>query len=182
MIQAALDKVRSGESVLRAAKLHGVPKSILHDRVSGRVLHGHKPGPDPYLSVVEEKEIADFLVTVAKAGYRKTRQQVHTIAGMSAHDKRKVTSPMVSHGWFRRFLQRQPHLSYRRGDPTANVRMNCLSKEVMADYFELLREELTRNELMNKPNHIYNVDETGMCLDGHAPQVVSLKGQKKICY
>ena len=64
-MQAALDKVRSGESVLRAAKLHGVPMSI-HDRVSGRVLHGHKPGPDPYLSVAEEEEFADFLVTMAK--------------------------------------------------------------------------------------------------------------------
>ena len=40
------------------------------------------------------------------------------------------------------------------------MRMNCLSKEVMADYFELLKEELIRNELMNKPNRIYNVDET----------------------
>ena len=35
---------------------------------------------------------------------------------------------------------------------------------------------------MNSPNRIYNVDETGICLDGHAPRVVALKGQKKVRY
>ena len=40
-------------------------------------------------------------------------------------------------------MQRQPHLSYRRGDPTANVRMNWLTKEVISEYFDLLKEEPT---------------------------------------
>ena len=178
-----MDEVRSGKlSVSRAAKVYGVPKSTLHDRVSGRVSHGHKPGPKPYLSVAEEKEFANFLVDVAKAGYGKTRQQIRNIAGMSAHGQGKVVYPMVSHGWFKRFLQQQPQLSYCRGDSTANVRMNCLSEDVIADYFVLLKEELTKNKLMNTPSRIYNVDETGICLDGHAPRVVALKGQKKVWY
>ena len=53
--------------------------------------------------------------------------------------------------------------------------MNCLNEDVIADYFELLKEELTKNKLMNSPSRIYNVDETGICLDGH-------KGQKKVWY
>ena len=52
----------------------------------------------------------------------------------------------------------------------------------MTDYFELLKEELISNELMNSPNKIYNVDETGICLDGHAPRIIALKGQKKVWY
>ena len=58
---------------------------------------------------------------VAKVGYGKTRQQICNIAEMSAHNQGKVVDPTVSHGWFKRFLQRQTQLSYRRGDPTANV-------------------------------------------------------------
>ena len=151
---AAMEDVKSGKlSLSLAAKVHNVPRSTLHDRISGRVLHGHTPGPKPYLLNAEENEFANFLVDVPKAGYGKTRQQVCNIAGMTAHDKGKVTSPVVSCGWFRRFLQRQPHLSYRRGDPTANVRMNCLTKEVITDYF-----------------------------DGHAPCIIALKGQKKVRY
>ena len=38
------------------------------------------------------------------------------------------------------------------------------------------------NQLMDSPNRIYNVDETGLCLDGHAPQVVALRGQKNFWY
>ena len=90
--------------------------------------------------------------------------------------------PIVSDGWFRRFMQRLPHLSYRRGDPTVNVRMNCLTKEVISDYFDLLKEVLTENQLLNSPNRIYNVDETGIALDGHAPRIVAKRGQKKVRY
>ena len=51
---------------------------------------------------------------------------------MTAHDKGQVETPMVSYGWFRRFLEQNPHLSYRKGDPTANVRMDCLNGKVIS--------------------------------------------------
>ena len=50
---------------------------------------------------------------------------------------------VASHEWFRRFMERQLQLSYRKGDPTANARMECLTEEVISDYFALLKEELT---------------------------------------
>ena len=36
--------------------MHGVPKSTLHDRISGNVTHGDKPGPDQLLSPAEKEE------------------------------------------------------------------------------------------------------------------------------
>jgi len=93
---------------------------------------------------------------------------------MAAHDKGKICNSQVSHGWFKRFLQRQPQLSYFRADPTANVRMDCLNKDTMSQYFDFLKEVLTESNLMNSPSRI--------CLDGHAPRVVALKGQKKVRY
>ena len=70
----------------------------------------------------------------------KTRKEVRHIDGTVAVDKKKKRHPMyhMPIGWFQRFMQRHPHLSYRKGDPTANVRMNCLSKEMISDYFQLL--------------------------------------------
>ena len=50
-----------------------------------------------------------------------TRKEVKSVAGMVAVDKGKRSKPTVSDGWFQRLMQRQPHLSYRRGDPTVNV-------------------------------------------------------------
>ena len=65
-MNAAIAAVKNGGSVLRAAKEHGVPRQTLQDRISGRVVHGTKPGPKPYLTSVEEKELSDFLVDVSK--------------------------------------------------------------------------------------------------------------------
>ena len=85
----------------------------------------------------------------------------------------------ISDGWYRRFVERHPDLSLRRGDATANVRMDCLNPETVKKYFELLKVE---NDLLNSPSQIYNVDETGMPLDHRPPEVVAKKGQRKVRY
>ena len=55
-----------------------MPRSTLNDRISGRVVHGTKPEPSPYLAAAEEKELSHFLIDTAKAGYGKTRKEVKT--------------------------------------------------------------------------------------------------------
>ena len=75
---AALKAVKGGESILRAARTYGVPRSTLQDRVHGKVTHGVKPGPRPYLAPAEEKELSMCIVDVTKAGYGKTRKKRKT--------------------------------------------------------------------------------------------------------
>ena len=83
----AMEAVKNGTPIQRATRLHGVPRTTLRDRASGRVKHGKKPGPTPYLSVVEGKELASFITDVAKAGYGKSRQEIKRIAEDVASDK-----------------------------------------------------------------------------------------------
>lgn len=138
-IIAAMEAVRKGIiSINKAAVLHGVPCTTLKDRLSGRVKHGTKPGPSRYLSTEEEKELADHLVEVAKVGYGKTRKQVMTIAENVAKEKSMLRKKRISNGWWRRFRERQPQLSLRRGDPTAHVRMDATSKQIIKEYYDLL--------------------------------------------
>ena len=73
---AALKAVEEGISVSRVARDYGVPRNTLYDRVSGRVVHGVKPGPKPYLNQSEEKELGSYLKHCAKVGYGKTRKDV----------------------------------------------------------------------------------------------------------
>ena len=98
-----------------------------------------------------------------------------------AREKKVLKHMKISDGWYRRFMERQSHLSLRKGDPTANVRMDCLTPEKMKQYFELLKDVLEEHNLMESPGQIYNVDETGMPLDHRSPKVVILRGQKKVC-
>ena len=54
---AAMNSVEKGSSgVNQAALLYGVPKTSLKNRLSGRVVHGTKPGPRPYLDTVMKKK------------------------------------------------------------------------------------------------------------------------------
>ena len=87
-MMAALEEVKKGKySVNRIATMYGVPRSTLKDRVTGRVTHGTKPGPRPYLTRNEEEMLAQHLVQVAKIGYGKTRKQVNMIAENVAKKK-----------------------------------------------------------------------------------------------
>ena len=177
---AAIQSVHDGTTIYKAARLHGIPGSTLHDRMSGKVKNGTNPGPKPYLSKKEETELSDFLVDVAKAGYGKSRKQVITIAENVARDKGVLKKKKISYGWYRRFMDRRPDLSLRKGDATANVRMDCLNEETIQAYFDLLKEVLLEYKLMDLPCQIYNVDETGIPLDHRPPKVVTKKGQKKV--
>ena len=65
-MKKAIEAVETGESGVNIAALDfGVPKSTLKDRISGRVSHGRKPGPKPYLTPGEEKELAEFVKSCA---------------------------------------------------------------------------------------------------------------------
>ena len=50
-------------------EMQDVPKSTLHDRISGNVTHGDKPGPDQLLSSAEEEELSNFLIEVRSTSW-----------------------------------------------------------------------------------------------------------------
>ena len=60
---------------------YDVPKSTLHDRVTGKVDHGAKVGAPHYLDDEEEEELTKFLVGDASIGYPKTVREVKAIVG-----------------------------------------------------------------------------------------------------
>ena len=86
---AAMTAVKGGVHIKRAAEEHGVPASTLRDRISRRVVHGTKPGPNPYLSSTEESELSSFLQSCSNVGYGKTRTMV-TYASLNATQGRRV--------------------------------------------------------------------------------------------
>ena len=58
--------------------------------------------------------------------------------------------------------------------------MDAVNEVTMKQYFDLLEDTLTRNDLLNHPARIYNVDETGMPLDPKSPNILTKKGVKKV--
>ena len=111
--------------------------------------------------------MSQFLVDVAQAGYGKTRRQIMTTAENVAHEKGTLKPGCrISRGWFERFMKRQPQLSLRKGDATANVRMNCVDPEAMSQYIDLL-------------NDVQNVRQS--CSNGRQRKRKKLRRKRREC-
>lgn len=165
-----------------AADLHGVPRSTLKDRLSGRVQHGTKSGPKPYLSTEEESELASHLLQAADIGFGKTRRDVICIVEEHARRQGTLKGTRVSNGWWEKFLRRNPSLRLRSGDSTAHVRMEAINAENLRAYYNLLKGVYDEHGFDSHPEAIYNMDETGVPLEPRPPKVVSAKGKKKVRY
>lgn len=182
-MDAALYSVmHNGLSGNKAADLHGVPRSTLKDRLSGRVKHGTKSGPKPYLTVEEEAELTSHLLQAADIGFGKTRRDVKCIVETYARQKNTLKGTAISDGWWNRYLKRNPEISLRCGDSTAGVRMDAINAENMKAYFDLLHQVYDEHGFESHPECIYNMDETGVPLEPRPPKVVARKGQKKVRY
>ncbi len=83
----------------KAADLHGVPQTTLKDRLSGRLLHGTKSGPKPYLTENEKADLITHLVKAAKISFGKTRRGVMSIVETYMKQKGTLRSSGISDGW-----------------------------------------------------------------------------------
>ncbi len=178
----AMEAVKAGRfGVNEAARMYGLPSSTLKDRLGGRVVHGTNPGRRPFLTQEEEKCLTDHLVHIAQLGYGKTRRQVLNIVEIVAREKGIMPQDhkRLSSGWFRRFMERNPTLSLRRGDATAHVRMDCTNSAALKKYFDLLEKCVAK---VRSPAQIYNMDESGIPLDPRPPNIITKSGQKKVRY
>lgn len=52
---------------------------------TGRISHGKKPGPDPYLTTDEEAKLCDFLIETSDYGYRRTKREVKKLYTIPAN-------------------------------------------------------------------------------------------------
>ena len=155
----AVEAVRRGETIRRAAELYNIPRSTLSDKVLGKVPLKARSGPPTYLSTDEEEELTSFLLQMAKIGYQNTRKQV--IALVQQIVDSKGISTVVTNGWWERYVHRHPQITLRVAVPLSIARAMASDKDVLDPYFNMLEDCLNSNGIMNKPARIFNCDETG---------------------
>ncbi|XP_019851194.1 PREDICTED: uncharacterized protein LOC109581489 isoform X14 [Amphimedon queenslandica] len=180
-MQKAAKAVEEGTMSLRmASEKYSVPKSTLHDRVTGKTDFEARPGPSPYLSFEEEEELASFLIKTAKIGYPRTKRQVLALVERIVSARGICTS--VTNGWWERFCKRHPQMTLKMAMPLSYVRAAATDPVILNKYFDTLEETLTDNDILNRPVHIFNCDETGMPLNPKCLKIVDKKGSKNPSY
>ena len=163
--------------VTRAAAQFNVPETTLRQRAKGRVNpETTNSGPAPLLSQEEEAVFVDHLKSMAGVGYGYTRSEVVNMASeyaVSLH-KRDRDHPF-SLKWFRNFMKRWPELNVTKPRSLSMARAKATNMETVTNYFEQLKGILTKYNLHDKPQHIYNVDEKGLQTEHNPPYVVGCK-------
>lgn len=168
--------VLSGMTVRRAAEEFAVPRSTLHDRVSGKVQYGCKSGPRRYLNSTEEMELANFITGCASLGYSRTKKQIIE-AVQRAVDKKEM-NVTVSMSWWKSFITRHKNLTLRDPETLSHTRIIGGSDAILEKYFDLLEKTIDEAKLNDRPCQIFNLDETGFPLSPKPPKIVSRKGEK----
>lgn len=168
--------IKESFSIRRAAEQYAIPRSTLHDRMSGRVVHGSRSGPPTYLSCEEEEELCQFLRSCAEIGFPKTRLDVIRLVQQVVN--RKGLNVKVSHGWWESFRRRNSEFCLRSAERVSHARMLATMPTILEKYFDLLEDTLVKNGLLHKPCAIFNVDETGMPLDPPSLKIVTSRGVK----
>jgi hypothetical protein len=169
----------TGIPIKTAARQYGVPHSTLRDRVKGRIdPETIKPGPDPLFSQEQEAKLVAHIKTMADLGYGFTITEVVDKAtnyavylGKRSHDK------PLSVKWFKGFRQRWPELRVIKPRALSNYRASSTSQAAVSDYFTNLEAVLKTNNLLDKPECIYNVDEKGIQTEHAPPYIVSGKSR-----
>ncbi|KAK6328851.1 hypothetical protein J4Q44_G00008290, partial [Coregonus suidteri] len=72
----AMEDCGAGMAIRQAAKVHGVPRQTLADRLSGRVTHGCRSGPPTLLAPEDENSLVQYCIYCASHGFPFTRQRL----------------------------------------------------------------------------------------------------------
>ena len=180
----ALSDIRDNKMRLNsAAKYYKIPESTLRSHFKApadQVLK--RAGRPTVLTVEEEREIELTCQLFAELGYGITKPDVLNVVAEYCSYHQKSTpfhDGRPGEDWWDGFLKRHPSLVLRTPQQLQIARARMATKENVDDWFlRCLKPQLQSLELLDKPQWIFNVDETGFSLSGKPGKVLAKKGIK----
>lgn len=187
LLSLAYEEVRKGMSVHKAARFYGIPDSTLRDRfrengpmqpAPDKEHFNTRPGASTTLNTEEEKQLVSHCVYMASIGYGYSRTEVIELANDFAVSlkKKSASDPVFAQSWFDGFKKRNPDITLSKPQKLSLVRAKCTSDVVLDKYFQDLERVIATNGLLDKPENIWNIDETGLVMEHSPSKVVCGKG------
>ncbi|XP_055527923.1 uncharacterized protein LOC129720460 [Wyeomyia smithii] len=184
-IEQALEMVRRGVFVRYAAKVYGIPQSTLRDKINYKYPGNSSPGKSPILSQEEEAKIEKWAISVARAGFPVTKNQLRVSVAQYLKRSKKVT-PFVRwctrKKWMILFLKRHPSIKICKPSTMARYRATVKEEDVR-DWFEKNESFLDSEglkQLLECPDRIFNLDKTSFELVVRKRKCLGPKGMKRV--
>ncbi|XP_060606285.1 uncharacterized protein LOC132758607 [Ruditapes philippinarum] len=176
-LQRAFEATQKGISAYRAAKMYSVPPTTLWDRISGRVKATARVGHETIFTQEEEQKLYNHITYMAEIGYGYNKMSLQYLAKDYADSLGKVVraDKSLSDNWFYGFTKRWPDLKTVKAQKLSIARAKSASRETLNKYYEELETVLISNNIKDKPNKIFNIDETGVNTEHSPPKVICKK-------
>lgn len=177
----AILSVKNGNSLRKVSMSYNIPKSTLMRHVkSGNP--AKKLGRFTTVFTPEmERQIADHITKLDSIFYGLTLDNLKALAFELA-EKNGVPHPFghkAGDGWVKGFLNRHPHFSLRKPEPTSIGRATGFNRVQVQRFFDLLHKLLADNHF--RSSDIWNVDESGFQTSAkRPPKVIAAKGKKQV--
>lgn len=87
---------------------------------------------------------------------------------------------IAGYDWLWSFLRRHTDLAIRKAEGLSMARAKGLTRDAAKVFYDLLENEIKKHGLQDKPQNIFNVDESGIQLINKVGKVVAKKGSKVV--
>lgn len=167
-MEQALKAIKAGLTLGKASKQFNIPKMTLSDRVRGKY-QTSTVGRPTELSSDEEMVLIYYIKYMASIAHPLTPSQIKVFAWNIAKRKgntrfNATTGP--GHTWWDKFRKRHSQdLTLRKPDNLDRGRSRMANANVMNQHFDLLRETLEKLQIKDKPDRIFNCDESGISMN-----------------
>lgn len=180
-LENALIDISNGSTVYAASKRYNIPNSTLHDRKGGK--GSKKRGRKSLFRVEEEEEISQWIIKCAEKGSPRTKQDLlEAVEKIRRQRFGAVKNCFPSKQWLRKFLERNPNLSFRTPQPITRTSA-CVTEDDIRRWFATIHSYLENEDLMhllNDSTRWINGDETGYELNPKPGKVLAAKGSKNV--
>jgi len=157
--QSLIDAVNSTVDSKTAATSYHVPASTIR-RHRRNVTIRDRIGRPSYLNTSQESYFVALLEALPDYGFQVTGEVALQLA--ADYFQKLGLSNTPGKKWLSMFVERHgDQIKWKKESKLERVREETFTEEVRAAWFKTLEGVLMKYNLFDKPNNIFNVDETG---------------------
>lgn len=177
----AVNLVREGMKMYKAAMKCNVPKTTLSRKIHGYENVGARKGPSTVLTQEEEDDLVTWILYNAAHGEPVSKRKLLDCVKkyvISKNRKTPFTNGRPGKHWYQSFMKRHPNLSERVAQSLTKARASVCEQDIRT-WFSKIKENHEKKHLLNiPPERIFNLDESAFQIVPSDNVVLAEKGAK----